>query len=106
MPLFSSNSTLRTELERRPDTLRSRLLWDFSDLLSSIWSSPAPSVVDPHHLVTDVKILHPSFRGYAQQDTQEFLRSFLDSLHEELKEKVVEPQQSNGMWLLSIFLFI
>lgn len=33
--------------------------------------------------------LYPMFRGYTQQDSQEFLRYFMDQLHEELKEPLV-----------------
>ncbi|XP_063592751.1 ubiquitin carboxyl-terminal hydrolase 20-like isoform X2 [Penaeus indicus] len=32
--------------------------------------------------------LYPMFRGFTQQDSQEFLRYFMDQLHEELREPV------------------
>jgi ubiquitin carboxyl-terminal hydrolase 20/33 len=46
--------------------------------------------VAPTKLLFAFKAIHPMFRGYHQQDAQEFLRCFMDQLHEELMEPVNE----------------
>lgn len=35
------------------------------------------------------------FRGYTQQDSQEFLRYFMDQLHEELREPLVVSHEDD-----------
>lgn len=39
-----------------------------------------------------IRSVHAMFRGYQQHDTQEFLRNFVDQLHEELKQ--VSPPEA------------
>ncbi|XP_033838141.1 ubiquitin carboxyl-terminal hydrolase 33 isoform X2 [Periophthalmus magnuspinnatus] len=63
----------------------------YQKLVSDLWHINRPSYVAPTALFQGIKAINPMFRGYSQQDSQEFLRCLMDQLHEELKEPLLEP---------------
>ncbi|PAA75478.1 hypothetical protein BOX15_Mlig002876g6, partial [Macrostomum lignano] len=63
----------------------------YAGLLADLWSPQRHSAVTPHLLLQSMRQAHPAFRSWAQQDTQEFLRCFMDQLHEELKRPLLLP---------------
>ncbi|XP_057713253.1 ubiquitin carboxyl-terminal hydrolase 33 [Corythoichthys intestinalis] len=68
----------------------------YQKLVSDLWHKNRPSYVVPTNLFQGIKAINPMFRGYSQQDSQEFLRCLMDQLHEELKETLPEPYDSSG----------
>ncbi|XP_077471390.1 ubiquitin carboxyl-terminal hydrolase 33 [Stigmatopora argus] len=67
----------------------------YQKLVSDLWHKNRPSYVVPTNLFQGIKAINPMFRGYSQQDSQEFLRCLMDQLHEELKETMPEPHDSS-----------
>uniref|UniRef100_A0A674NKN1 Ubiquitin carboxyl-terminal hydrolase n=1 Tax=Takifugu rubripes TaxID=31033 RepID=A0A674NKN1_TAKRU len=63
----------------------------YQKLVSDLWHKNRSSYVVPTNLFQGIKAINPMFRGYSQQDSQEFLRCLMDQLHEELKEPMTEP---------------
>ncbi|XP_060586929.1 ubiquitin carboxyl-terminal hydrolase 20-like [Ruditapes philippinarum] len=63
---------------------------NYMKLMHEIWHRKRPSYLVPSGIVSGIKLVHPMFRGYSQQDTQEFLRCFMDQLHEECKQPIIE----------------
>ncbi|XP_066453909.1 ubiquitin carboxyl-terminal hydrolase 33 isoform X1 [Eleutherodactylus coqui] len=65
----------------------------YQKLMSEIWHKNRPGSVIPTNLFQGIKTVNPTFRGYSQQDAQEFLRCLMDILHEELKEQMFEAEE-------------
>ena len=66
------------------DSIKQRLIADFSVLLQKVWSGHY-SLVAPGDLLRDVIFINPFFRGYGQHDAQELIRCLIDQMHEGLK---------------------
>lgn len=62
----------------------------YCKFIKEIWENSSEdgrrfSTVVPKTVLTNIRNMYPMFRGFHQHDTQEFLRCFMDQLHEELK---------------------
>ncbi|XP_053549308.1 ubiquitin carboxyl-terminal hydrolase 33 [Bombina bombina] len=68
----------------------------YQKLMTEVWHKNRPGSVIPTNLFQGIKSVNPTFRGYSQQDAQEFLRCLMDVLHEELKEPVVELEEDSN----------
>ncbi|CAB3229703.1 unnamed protein product [Arctia plantaginis] len=65
----------------------------YQKLVKEMWSRKTRGYVVPNGILYGIRNVHPMFRGYHQHDTQEFLRCFMDQLHEELKEPVFDTSE-------------
>lgn len=62
-------------------------------LIKELWLNKRRGYIVPDEIIRGISTIHPMFRGYQQHDTQEFLRCFMDQLHEELKEVTAPPPE-------------
>lgn len=60
-------------------------------LLEEIYKEPVPTSVAPRYFKTTIGKYAPSFSGYGQQDSQEFLGFLLDGLQEDLSRVKKKP---------------
>ncbi|XP_059619055.1 ubiquitin carboxyl-terminal hydrolase Usp2-like [Phlebotomus argentipes] len=86
---LSHTNDLTTFLKGQRDpksvTKDQRIFSEFVKLIKEMWSSGTRSVT-PSDLKSAFSSKHRMYSGCAQQDAQEFLRFFLDSLHSALNE--------------------
>lgn len=63
----------------------------YAGLLKAIFGPSSPSSYAPREFKATIGRFGPSFSGYQQQDSQEFLAFLLDGLHEDLNRIVKKP---------------
>lgn len=63
----------------------------YESLLREMYKEPPPTSVAPRHFKNTIGKYAPSFSGYAQQDSQEFLGFLLDGLQEDLSRVKKKP---------------
>ncbi|PQE19062.1 ubiquitin carboxyl-terminal hydrolase protein [Rutstroemia sp. NJR-2017a BBW] len=63
----------------------------YASLLKDIYKEPAAASVTPRNFKSTVGRFAPSFSGYGQQDSQEFLGFLLDGLQEDLSRVKKKP---------------
>ncbi|KAJ7332571.1 hypothetical protein JRQ81_014751 [Phrynocephalus forsythii] len=78
------------QTDKKPAICRS-----YYKLMTELWHKSRPGAVVPTNLFQGIKAVNPAFRGYSQQDAQEFLRCLMDLLHEELKEIVISIEDTH-----------
>lgn len=79
----------------------SSLSRDFSALLSTIWAGSKIQFT-PDHFLQTVWTLYERFRGFKQQDAQEFVLFLMNQLSREQEQQVpqqkLEPQYKHPLW--------
>uniref|UniRef100_A0A3P9I699 Ubiquitin carboxyl-terminal hydrolase n=1 Tax=Oryzias latipes TaxID=8090 RepID=A0A3P9I699_ORYLA len=70
------------------------LMEEFAKLTQSLWTSVNIEAISPSDLRSEIQRVAPKFVGCNQQDAQEFLRSLLDGLHNEVNRVTVRPRSS------------
>ncbi|KAJ3275603.1 Ubiquitin carboxyl-terminal hydrolase 3 [Terramyces sp. JEL0728] len=81
------------------------VLWsEVCDVLLELWETKEP-VISPDDFLNSMRKVLPNFKGYQQQDAQEFMRELLDKMHEELetrKGRTMIMQLFQGMFISQI----
>jgi len=79
-------------------SIRTSVSDDYCKLMKVIWGVKRKRYTAPIELSRSVRAVYAQFRGYSQQDSQEFLRCLMDRLHLELKRPIMDfPLKQNQM---------
>jgi ubiquitin carboxyl-terminal hydrolase 20/33 len=71
-------------------TIRRPISDAFQDLILKMWSEKKADAIRPMLFLYKIKERCAQFKGYTQQDAQEFIRCFLDVLHQELRHPIIQ----------------
>ncbi|GFS20656.1 ubiquitin carboxyl-terminal hydrolase 2-like [Elysia marginata] len=73
-----------SEINTTTSNMKGSLFKAYAQLMQSMWREKSETSVSPNAFKTQIQKFAPRFMGYAQQDSQEFLRYLLEGLHEDV----------------------
>ncbi len=76
--------------ENNPIGSHGKLVESYAELIKHLWYGQKDSI-EPYSFKETIGNIRTMFRGYQQQDTQEFLSFLLDGLHEDLNKVLNKP---------------
>ena len=76
--------------ENNPIGSQGKLVESYAELIKHLWYGQNDSI-EPYNFKETIGNIRTMFRGYQQQDTQEFLSFLLDGLHEDLNKVLNKP---------------
>ncbi|XP_055866879.1 ubiquitin carboxyl-terminal hydrolase 2-like isoform X2 [Biomphalaria glabrata] len=79
------------DINTTTSNMKGSLIKAYANLMQSMWKDKNETSISPTAFKTQIQKFAPRFMGYAQQDSQEFLRYLLEGLHEDVN-KVTKKQ--------------
>jgi len=85
----------QNELNEDHAPTKGRLAKAFGQLVQDMWSKKEEEYITPSQLKAEVQKYAVRFSGYHQQDAQEFLRFFIEGVHDDLNSVKRKPTYSS-----------
>ncbi|BFZ13854.1 hypothetical protein BsWGS_16893 [Bradybaena similaris] len=79
------------DINTTTSNMKGSLIRAYANLMQAMWKGKTDGSVSPDAFKTQIQKFAPRFMGYAQQDSQEFLRYFLEGLHEDVNRVTKKP---------------
>uniref|UniRef100_A0AAR5Q555 Ubiquitin carboxyl-terminal hydrolase n=1 Tax=Dendroctonus ponderosae TaxID=77166 RepID=A0AAR5Q555_DENPD len=89
---YIRKDTYQKDINNVTSSMKGALFKAFGELIKELWASDSSGPVNTAALKSQIQRFAPRFMGYSQQDAQEFLRYFLEGLHEDVNRVTSKPK--------------
>ncbi|XP_071095598.1 ubiquitin carboxyl-terminal hydrolase 2-like isoform X2 [Haliotis cracherodii] len=80
------------DINTTTSSMKGAIMKAYVNIMQSMWKDRSDTYISPNAFKTQVQKFAPRFMGYAQQDSQEFLRYLLEGLHEDVNKVTEKPK--------------
>ncbi|XP_067674267.1 ubiquitin carboxyl-terminal hydrolase 2-like [Haliotis asinina] len=80
------------DINTTTSSMKGAIMKAYVNIMQSMWKDRSDTYISPNAFKTQIQKFAPRFMGYAQQDSQEFLRYLLEGLHEDVNKVTAKPK--------------